>query len=69
VGLPGRDRLRQTGERRSYPIGGHRRSRLAGLEPVLRAWIEAAPDLTLAEMQQRLSGGALPSSWALCGTS
>ena len=51
-----RDRLRQTGERRSYPIGGHRRSRLAGLEPVLRAWIEAAPDLTLAEMQQRLSG-------------
>jgi transposase len=51
-----RDRLRQTGERSSYPIGGHRRSRLAGLEPVLRAWIEAAPDLTLAEMQQRLSG-------------
>ena len=51
-----RDRLRQTGERSSYPIGGHRRSRLAGLEPVLRAWIEAAPDLTLAEMKQRLSG-------------
>jgi len=51
-----RDRLRQTGERSSYPIGGHRRSRLAGLEPVLRAWIEAEPDLTLAEMQQRLSG-------------
>lgn len=50
-----RDRLRQTGERSSYPIGGHRRSRLAGLEPVLRAWIEAEPDLTLAEMQQRLS--------------
>ena len=49
-----RDRLRQTGERGSYPIGGHRRSRLAGLESVLRGWIEAAPDLTLAEMQQRL---------------
>jgi transposase len=51
-----RDRLRQTGERGSYPIGGHRRSRLAGLEPLLRGWIEAEPGLTLAEMQQRLSG-------------
>ena len=49
-----RSRLRQTGERGSYPIGGHRRSRLAGLESVLRGWIEAEPDLTLAEMQQRL---------------
>ncbi len=49
-----RDRLRQTGERSSYPIGGHRRSRLAGLESVLRGWIKAEPDLTLAEMQQRL---------------
>jgi transposase len=49
-----RDRLRQTGERGSYAIGGHRRSRLAGLESVLRGWIEAQPDLTLAEMQQRL---------------
>jgi transposase len=49
-----RDRLRQTGERGSYPIGGHRRSRLAGLESLLRGWIEAEPDLTLAEMQQRL---------------
>jgi transposase len=49
-----RDRLRETGERGSYPIGGHRRSRLAGLEAVLRTWIEAQPDLTLAEMQQRL---------------
>ncbi len=49
-----RDRLRANGKRSSYPIGGHRRSRLAGLEPVLRAWIEAQPDLTLVEMQQRL---------------
>jgi transposase len=49
-----RDRLRETGERGSYPIGGHRRSRLAGLEAVLRTWIEAQPDLTLAELQQRL---------------
>ena len=31
VGPPARDRLSETGERGSYPIGGHRRSRLAGL--------------------------------------
>ena len=49
-----RDRLRETGERGSYPIGGYRRSRLAGLEAVLRTWIEVQPDLTLAEMQRRL---------------
>lgn len=45
-----RDRLQQRGERGSYPIGGPRRSRLAELGPVLRAWIKAEPDLTLAEM-------------------
>jgi transposase len=50
-----RNRLRKSGERSSCPMGGHRRSRLAGLEPVLRAWIEAEADLTLAEMQQRLA--------------
>jgi transposase len=26
------------------------------MEPVLRAWIEAEPDLTLVELQQRLAG-------------
>jgi len=49
-----RDRLQETGERASFQIGGHRRSRLAAMEPVLRAWIAAEPDLTLAELQQRL---------------
>jgi transposase len=50
-----RDRLRETGERGSFQIGGHRRSRLAELEPLLRDWIKAAPDLTLAEMRDRLT--------------
>jgi transposase len=50
-----RDRVQKTGERSSFQIGGHRRSRLAESEPVLRAWIVAEPDLTLAELQQRLA--------------
>ncbi len=49
-----RDRVQETGERGSFQIGGHRRSRLAEMEPVLRAWIATEPDLTLAELQQRL---------------
>ena len=50
-----RDREQETGERTSFQIGGHRRSRLAEMESVLRAWIEAEPDLTLAELQERLA--------------
>ena len=50
-----RDRVQKTGERSSFQIGGHRRSRLAESEPVLRAWIVAEPDLTLVELQQRLA--------------
>jgi transposase len=50
-----RDRQRETGVRSSFPIGGHRRSRLAEREQVLRDWITAEPDLTLAELQQRLA--------------
>jgi transposase len=50
-----RERMEKTGERSSFQIGGHRRSRLANSEPVLRAWIVAEPDLTLAELQQRLA--------------
>ncbi|WP_263366714.1 IS630 transposase-related protein [Edaphobacter bradus] len=49
-----RARVEQTGERSSFPIGGYRRSRVAEMESVLRAWIAAEPDLTLAELQQRL---------------
>jgi transposase len=50
-----RDRQMETGVRSSFPIGGHRRSRLAEREQVLRDWIAAEPDLTLAELQQRLA--------------
>ena len=50
-----RNRQQETGVRSSFPIGGHRRSRLADHEQVLRAWIAAQPDLTLAELQQRLA--------------
>src|SRR6266404_4401440 len=50
-----RGRVKQTGQRSSFQIGGHRRSRLAEMEQVLRAWIAAEPDLTLAELQQRLA--------------
>ena len=49
-----RDREQETGVRTSFQIGGRRRSRLAEAEPALRAWISAAPGLTLAELQQRL---------------
>ena len=50
-----RNRLTQTGQRSSLPIGGHRRSRLAGMEPTLRAWLKEAGDLTLAELCARLA--------------
>jgi len=32
-----RGREQKTGQRSSLPIGGHRRSRIAAMEPVLRA--------------------------------
>ena len=51
-----RERERETGVRSSFPIGGHRRSRIADLEPALRAWIEKQPDLSLAEICDRLAG-------------
>ena len=51
-----RGRVQATGERGSLRIGGYRRSRLAQSEQQLRAWIAEAPDLTLAELQQRLAG-------------
>lgn len=50
-----RDRERATGVRTSFPIGGHRRSRLAAVEAALRGWIAADPGLTLAELQERLA--------------
>lgn len=50
-----RNQLQSEGRRTSLPIGGHRISVIAHLEPVLRAWIAEKPDLTLAEMCERLS--------------
>lgn len=50
-----RDRLHKTGQRSSLPMGGHRRSRVAGMEQQIRAWIKAEADLTLAEICQRLA--------------
>jgi transposase len=50
-----RNRVRQTGQRSSFPIGGHRRSRLAEMEQGLRGWIADEPGLTLAELQERLA--------------
>lgn len=50
-----RDRFRNNAERCSYPMGGHRRSRIAHLESNVRAWIKEHPDLTLAQMCDRLA--------------
>jgi len=50
-----REREQETGVRTSFPIGGHRRSRLEAAEPALRGWIAAEPGLTLAELQERLA--------------
>lgn len=55
-----RNRLMQTGQRSSLPIGGHRQSRLAGMEPTLRAWLKETGDLTLAECS-----GSAPSTAVL----
>lgn len=36
-------------------MGGYRRSRIAHKETQIRQWIEAAPNLPLAELSQRLA--------------
>ena len=50
-----RNRAQKSGKRTSFQIGGHRRSRVAEMESVLRAWIEAEPDLALWELSARLA--------------
>jgi transposase len=50
-----RTRWKKTGERCSLPVGGYRRSRLADAQPQIRQWIAEQPDMTLAELQQRLA--------------
>ncbi len=48
-------RKKKTGQKTSFAIGGHRRSRIADMEPELRAWIEAEPDLALNQICDRLT--------------
>ena len=50
-----RDRAQKLGKRTSFQIGGHRRSRVAEMESVLRGWIETEPDLALSELSARLA--------------
>jgi len=50
-----RERWKKSGVRRSLPMGGYRRSRVAALEPLVRNWIEEQADLTLAETCARLT--------------
>jgi transposase len=50
-----RDREQKTGKRTSFRIGGHRRSRAADLKSEICAWIEREPDLSLAELCERLA--------------
>ncbi len=62
-----RNRFTQTGQRGSLPIGGHRRSRLVGMEATLRTWLKETGDLTLAEMCTRLAAQGIvikvPALW------
>jgi transposase len=50
-----REDWQRAGRRSSLQIGGYRRSCLAEREPLVRAWIEQRPDLTLAEICARLA--------------
>ena len=60
-------RYEGSGERCSRMVGGYRRSRVAEKESVLRGWIAAQPDLTLAEMCERLAAQGVdikvPALW------
>lgn len=50
-----KDRYDKDGERSALQIGGYRRSRVAGMETQIRAWIQNTPDMTLAELSGRLA--------------
>jgi transposase len=62
-----RNRWETTGQRYSLPVGGHRRSRIAHREADIRRWIEATPDITLAELSERLAAEGIqikvPALW------
>ena len=50
-----RDRLVLQGERGPQRMGGHRRSRVEGLQTEIRAWLQADPGLTLQALCERLA--------------
>ena len=50
-----KDRYERNGERGAHKLGGYRRSRVADLEPRIRAWLNEHVDLTLAELSARLA--------------
>ena len=50
-----REREQKSGRCTSFQIGGQHHSRVAEMEAVLRAWIEAEPDLALSELSERLA--------------
>lgn len=49
-------RLQATGERTSHQVGGYRRSRVADVQATLMEWLRLEPDLTLAQLCDRLAG-------------
>lgn len=50
-----KERYEGAGERSAQRVGGYRRSRVAEMEPRIRAWIGAQVDMTLAELCERLA--------------
>ena len=62
-----RDDWQRDGRRSSLRVGGYRRSSLVEMESELRAWIDAEPDLTLAEICERLAKAGIqikvPALW------
>lgn len=61
------ERFRSQGVRSSLRMGGYRRSRLEGLESTLRSWLKKQPDLTLAQLCERLANQGIaikvPALW------
>jgi transposase len=50
-----KNRYEQSGARTSVKLGGYRRSRVADMEPQIRAWLAQDADVTLAELSARLA--------------
>jgi transposase len=50
-----KNRYERDGERAAQKLGGYRRSRVAEMEPQIRAWITKEVDMTLVELGERLA--------------